>query len=103
MKRPIRRSALDETPYPSIRYPLTRSQDAIEDRRAAERDRRTEEERTAKLQRFAGRWIVLERDEVVLAAESASEEAAVARARGIKVPHLLFVEPISRNTAKMGL
>lgn len=89
--------------YDSPLNNAVRSKTTVDDRQAVNLDRDTEEERTAKLQKFAGRWVVLKNNEVVSTGDNASEAAAGARARGIKVPYLLFVEPVSRDTAKMGL
>ena len=55
------------------------------------------------LQKFAGRWVVLENEEVVSVGDTATDAALAARARGIKVPYLLFVEPCSPDTVKIGL
>ncbi|MGH7858303.1 MAG: DUF5678 domain-containing protein [Candidatus Binatia bacterium] len=67
-----------------------------------ERDRRNEEERTAKLQKFAGRWVVLEGNEVVAVGDDASAAAAGARARGVKIPYLSSSSPSLKILRRSG-
>lgn len=62
--------------------------------------RRTHE---PELRALEGQWVVVEGERMVANAANAAEVVAQARAQGIKVPYIFFVEPIRPKTARLGL
>jgi hypothetical protein len=54
------------------------------------------------LRALAGQWVILEGDELIASGPDPRPLVATARARGIQVPYLFFVEPAGENV-KFGL
>jgi len=54
------------------------------------------------LRALAGQWVILEGDELIARGPDPRPLVATARARGIQVPYLFFVEPAGENV-KFGL
>jgi len=55
------------------------------------------------LRAYAGQWVVLEGEELVAHGPTPAGVVAQAKARGIHVPYVFFVEPIDDNVVRMGL
>jgi hypothetical protein len=55
------------------------------------------------LRQFAGQWIVLEGKEIVVHGDNPLQVVAEARAKGIQVPYIFYVEDTDNNVVKMGL
>lgn len=55
------------------------------------------------LRQFAGQWVVLEGEEIVAHGNDPLQVVADARAKGIRVPYIFYVEETGDNVVKMGL
>ncbi len=55
------------------------------------------------LRQFAGQWLVLEGEEIVAHGNDPLQVVAEARAKGIQVPYIFFVEESENNIVRMGL
>lgn len=55
------------------------------------------------LRELAGQWVVLEGEQLIGHGHDPRILVAEAKARGIQVPYLFFVEPSGPNTVKFGL
>jgi len=55
------------------------------------------------LQTFAGEWVVLEGEKIVAHGGDPVQVVAQARARGIKIPYLFYVEAVDEGVVRMGL
>jgi hypothetical protein len=55
------------------------------------------------LQTFAGEWVVLEGEKIVAHGNDPVQVVAQARAQGIKVPYLFYVEAVDTSVVRMGL
>jgi Family of unknown function (DUF5678) len=58
---------------------------------------------TEVLRQFAGQWIVLEGEEIVAHRDDPLQVVAEARAKGIRVPYIFYVEDTNENVVRMGL
>jgi hypothetical protein len=55
------------------------------------------------LRALAGQWVIVEGNELIANGTDPRALVAAARARGIQVPYLFFVEPTDDNAVKFGL
>jgi hypothetical protein len=55
------------------------------------------------LRQFAGQWVVLEGEEIVAHGNDPLQVVADARAKGIRIPYIFYVEDTDDNVVKMGL
>ncbi len=55
------------------------------------------------LAQYAGEWIVLEGDEIVAHGQEPTQLVTEARAKGIRVPYVFFVEPRNDDVVRIGL
>lgn len=55
------------------------------------------------LRELVGQWVIVEGDELIAHGPDPGALVAAARARGIRVPYVFFVEPSGESTAKLGL
>lgn len=55
------------------------------------------------LRALAGQWVILEVEEVIAFGPDPQALVDTAKARGIQVPYLFFVEPADDNAVKFGL
>ena len=55
------------------------------------------------LQTFAGQWVVLEGEEIVAHGEDPVRVVTEARAKGIRVPYIFYVENTDKGAVKIGL
>lgn len=55
------------------------------------------------LARFAGQWVVLEGSEIVAHGQDPTQLVIEARAKGIRVPYVFFVEPRNDDVVRIGL
>lgn len=69
-------------------------------------DRRIEMEwcRTHSLEKYAGQWVVLEKEDIIAHGDDAKKVVEEARRKGIEIPYLFRVEPdYSEDVVRMGL
>ncbi len=52
---------------------------------------------------LAGEWVIVEGEELIAHGHDPGRLVAEARARGIQVPYVFFVEPSGENTVRLGL
>jgi len=55
------------------------------------------------LRQFAGQWVVLEGEEIIAHGEEPLQIVAEARAKGIQVPYIFYVEDTDAKVVRMGL
>ena len=55
------------------------------------------------LQTLAGRWVIVEGDELIAHGQDPAALVSAARRRGIQIPYVFFVEPLAQGVAKIGL
>jgi len=55
------------------------------------------------LRSYAGRWVVLEGEAIIADGNDPVQVVTEAKARGIKVPYIFYVEPAYEDVVKMGL
>lgn len=55
------------------------------------------------LRQFAGQWVVLEGEEIIAHGNDLVQIVREARARGIRVPYVFYVEDIDEEVVRMGL
>ena len=55
------------------------------------------------LRQFAGQWVVLEGEEIVAHGKELVQIVSEARARGIRVPYVFYVEDLDERVVRMGL
>jgi hypothetical protein len=55
------------------------------------------------LRQFARQWVVLEGEEIVAHGDDPLQVVAEARAKGIHVPYVFYVEDPDEKVVKMGL
>lgn len=55
------------------------------------------------LRSFEGQWVVLENEEIVAHGKDARKAVADARAKGIRVPYIFYVEAQTEDVVRMGL
>ena len=55
------------------------------------------------LQAFTSQWVVLEGEQVIAHGEDPVQVVTEARARGIKVPYIFYVEPRDEDVVRIGL
>ncbi len=60
-------------------------------------------EHEQELRALAGEWVIIEGDELIAHGPDPVAIVAAARARGIQVPYVFFVEPVGENFVKLGL
>lgn len=58
---------------------------------------------TEVLRQFAGQWVVLEGEKIVVHGSDPLQVVAEARAKGIRVPYIFFVEDADKKVVRMGL
>jgi Family of unknown function (DUF5678) len=56
-----------------------------------------------KLREFVGQWVIVEGEELIAHGPDPAPLVAAARARGIRIPYIFFVEPSGENTVRLGL
>jgi hypothetical protein len=52
---------------------------------------------------YAGQWLVLEGDEIIEHGKDPAQIAARAKAKGIRVPYIFYVEKVEPGVVRMGL
>lgn len=55
------------------------------------------------LQNYAGKWLVLEGEEIIAHGDDPADLVSKARQRGIRSPYIFFVEPAQPDVVKIGL
>jgi len=55
------------------------------------------------LRALAGEWVIVEGEELIAHGQDPARLVAQARAKGVRVPYIFFVEPSAEKTAKLGL
>jgi Family of unknown function (DUF5678) len=58
---------------------------------------------TEVLRQFAGQWVVLEGEEIVAHGDDPLQVVAEARAKGIQVPYIFYIENMDAKVVRMGL
>jgi hypothetical protein len=58
---------------------------------------------TEVLRQFAGQWVVLEGEEIIAHGEDPLLVVAEARAKGIQVPYVFYIEDTDAKVVRMGL
>ena len=58
---------------------------------------------TEVLCQFAGQWVVLEGEEIVAHGDDPLQVVAEARAKGIQIPYIFYVEDVDARVVRMGL
>ena len=89
-----------------VSYPYSAAHQQLDPARSGHRARESEWRRIHqdKLQLLAGQWIVLEGERIVATGPDPAQVVATARAQGIAVPYVFYVEPSAEeHTAKIGL
>ena len=88
-------------PIENMQRPTTRKQPVASSFRSRELEwRRTHREI---LKSFENEWIVLEGEKIIAHGPNPIEVVAKARADGIKIPYVFYVESSSEDISKMGL
>jgi hypothetical protein len=67
------------------------------------RERRWRESHAGELRRLQGQWVVVEGEDLIAHGPDAREVVAAARAKGVKLPYLFFVEPLPEGVLRFGL
>lgn len=55
------------------------------------------------LRRFAGQWLVLEGEEIMAHGQDPAQLVKEARAKGVRIPYVFYVETPHPGVVKMGL
>jgi hypothetical protein len=76
---------------------------ARETPRRRDRERRWREAHAAELREFQGEWAVVEGEELVAHGLNPGDVVAAARAKGVKVPYVFFIEPLQNGVLRFGL
>jgi len=58
---------------------------------------------TEVLRQFAGQWVVLEGEEIVAHGNDPLQVVAEARAKGIQVPYIFYVDDTDEEAVRIGL
>ena len=76
---------------------------AVRGRRLREREDAWCRSHPEVLRRFAGQWLVLEGEEIVAHGTDPAQLVEKARANGVRIPYVFYVEPLRPDVVRMGL
>ena len=76
---------------------------AVQGRRLREREDAWCRSHPEILRSFAGQWLVVEGEEVIAHGQDPAQLVAEARAKGVRIPYVFYVEASRPNVARLGL